>query len=55
LRATLLSQLADVLGATGDAAGAAQALAQAARLHEEKGNRLPAQQCLDRLAALVAA
>ena len=55
LRATLLSQLADVLGATGDASGAAQALAQAARLHEEKGNRLPAQQCLDRLAALVAA
>lgn len=51
-RAGMLSHLAEVLQATGDTAGAAQALAEAVTLHEEKGNALPARLCRERLAAL---
>ena len=51
-RAEILVDLAEVLGASGDANGAAQALAEAVRLHEEKGNLLNAQQCRELLAGV---
>ena len=52
--AETLVDLAEVLRAHGDAAGAAAALAEAIALHEEKGNVLPAERCR-RLRAAVAA
>jgi tetratricopeptide (TPR) repeat protein len=51
-RAGMLIHLAEVLRMGGDAAGAAQALADAVMLHEEKGNVLPAQRCREQLAAM---
>jgi tetratricopeptide (TPR) repeat protein len=50
-RAEALTYLAEVLEASGDAAGAAEALAEALGLHEEKGNVLPAHRCRALLAA----
>ncbi len=52
-QAEILVDLAEVLGASADADGAAQALAEAVRLHEEKGNVLNAQQCRELLAGVV--
>ncbi len=49
--AEILVDLAEVLRAHGDLAGAAAALAEAVALHEEKGNVLPAEQCRELLAA----
>ncbi|MBI3370032.1 MAG: AAA family ATPase [Burkholderiales bacterium] len=51
-RAGMLTHLAEVLHAAGDSAGAAQALAQAVALHEDKGNLLPAQRCREHLATM---
>jgi len=51
-RATILTDVAEVLRAHGDLTGAAEALAEAVALHEEKGNVLPAQRCRELLAAL---
>ena len=45
VRAEMLTDLAEVLYAAGDSAGATEALAEARELHEEKGNVLPAQRC----------
>jgi hypothetical protein len=44
-RAEILVRLAEVLRASGDPAGASEALALAISLHEEKGNVLNAEQC----------
>ena len=49
--AEILVDLAEVLRAHGDLAGAADALAEAVALHEEKGNVLPAERCRELLAA----
>ena len=49
--ADILVDFAELLGADGDRAGAADALAKAVALHEEKGNLLPAERCRQRLAA----
>jgi tetratricopeptide (TPR) repeat protein len=51
-RAETLVDLAEVLRAHGDLAGAAEALGEAIDLHEEKGNVLPAQRCRDLLATI---
>jgi tetratricopeptide (TPR) repeat protein len=53
-RAEILADLAGVLRADGDAAGAAGALAEALTLHEEKGNLVAAEHCRRLLAALPA-
>ena len=53
-RAETLTDLAEVLRAHGDAAGAAEALAEAIGLHEEKGNVLNAERCRDLLATIEA-
>ena len=52
VRAEMLTDLAEVLSAAGDSAGATEALAEARELHEEKGNVLPAQRCSELLAAI---
>ena len=49
--AEILVDLAEVLRAHGDVAGAGNALAEAIALHEEKGNVLPAERCRQLLAA----
>ena len=49
--AEILVDFAELLSAHGDLAGAADALAKAIALHEEKGNVLPAERCRRRLAA----
>ena len=49
--AGILVDFAELLGAHGDRAGAADALAKAVALHEEKGNLVPAERCRQRLAA----
>ena len=51
-RAEILVDLAEVLRAHGDLAGAGDALAEAVALHEEKGNVLPAERCRQLLATL---
>jgi class 3 adenylate cyclase/tetratricopeptide (TPR) repeat protein len=51
-RAEVLVDLAEVLGASGDPRGAAQALAEAVSLHEEKGNALNAEHCREFLAGI---
>ena len=51
-RAEILVDLAEVLRAHGDAAGAAGALAEALALHEEKGNLVAAEHCRRLLADL---
>jgi class 3 adenylate cyclase len=51
-RGELHEQVAEVLQACGDTGGAAQALAEAQRLHEEKGNALQAERCRRSLAAV---
>ena len=53
--AEILVDFAELLSAHGDRAGAADALAKAVALHEEKGNVLPAERCRQRLAAAAAA
>ena len=53
--AGILAHFAELLSADGDQAGAADALAKAGALHEEKGNVLPAERCRLRLAALATA
>ena len=50
--AEILADFAEVLRAHGDLVGAAEALAAAAGLHEEKGNVLPARRCRELLAAI---
>jgi hypothetical protein len=50
-----LVDLAEVLGAAGDPAGAAAALEQAVGLNDEKGNLVAAQQCRELLERLTAA
>ena len=50
-RAEILVDFAELLTAHGDRAGAADALARAVALHEEKGNVLSAERCRQRLAA----
>ena len=50
--ALTLVDLAEVLVAAGDRAGAEAALRQAVALNEAKGNVVAAQQCRERLAAL---
>ena len=52
--AEILVDLADVLHAHGDEAGAAVALAEALALHEEKGNLVSVAHCRRRLAAIEA-
>ena len=52
--AEILVDLAEVLRAHGDAAGAAAALAEALALHEEKGNLVAAEHCRRLLAGLPA-
>jgi tetratricopeptide (TPR) repeat protein len=49
-RAGILVDLAEVLRASGDHSGAADALELAVRLHEEKGNVVNAEQCRQLLA-----
>jgi predicted ATPase/class 3 adenylate cyclase len=51
-RAAMMTHLAEVLSANGDTGGAVQALTEALKLHEEKGNLLPAQRCREQLAAM---
>ena len=51
-RAEILVDLAEVLRAHGDLAGAGAALAEAVALHGEKGNVLPAERCRRLLAAV---
>ena len=51
-RAEILVDLAEVLRAHGDLAGAAEALTEAVALHEEKGNVLNAAQCRELLASI---
>ena len=51
-RAEILVDLAEVLREHGDPAGAAEALAEAVALHEEKGNVLPAERCRQLLGAV---
>jgi class 3 adenylate cyclase/tetratricopeptide (TPR) repeat protein len=51
MRAEILAEIGEVLRAHGDLAGAADALAEAVALHEEKGNLLPAERCRTLLAA----
>ena len=53
-RAEILVDLAEVLRAHGNLAGAAAALAEAVGLHEEKGNAVPAERCRELLAAIAA-
>ncbi len=53
--ADILADFAELLSADGDLAGAADALAKAVALHEEKGNVLPAERCRQRLAAIATA
>ena len=53
-RALTLTHLAEVLQLHGDAAGAAEALAAAIGLHEDKGNVVNAERCRDLLAAVEA-
>jgi class 3 adenylate cyclase/tetratricopeptide (TPR) repeat protein len=50
--AETLVDLAEVLRAHGDLAGAADALTEAVALHEEKGNVLPATRCRELLATI---
>ncbi len=50
--AEILVDLAEVLHAHGDRGGAAEALAEALALHEEKGNLVSAAHCRRRLAAI---
>ena len=52
--AEILADFAEVLRAHGDLVGAADALAAAVGLHEEKGNVLPARRCRELLAAITA-
>jgi class 3 adenylate cyclase/tetratricopeptide (TPR) repeat protein len=52
--AEILVDVGEVFRAHGDLAGAADALAQAVALHEEKGNAVPADHCRTRLAAIAA-
>ena len=52
--AEILVDLAEVLREHGDLAGAADALAEAIALHEEKGNILPAERCRRRRADVAA-
>jgi tetratricopeptide (TPR) repeat protein len=47
--AETLVDLAEVLQAAGDARGAAEALAEAIALHEQKGNVVAAERCRERL------
>ena len=54
-RAKILVNVAEVLRAQGDLAGAAEALTEAVALHEEKGNVLNAQQCRELLASVATA
>ena len=51
-RAEILVDLAEVLRARGDVAGATEALAEAIALHEEKGNVLDAERCRELLATV---
>jgi tetratricopeptide (TPR) repeat protein len=53
-RAEILVDVAEVLGAHGDLAEAAAALAEAVVLHEEKGNAIPAERCRELLASIPA-
>ena len=53
-RAEILVDLAEVLRAHGDAAGAAGSLAEALALHEEKGNLVAAEHCRRLLANFAA-
>jgi hypothetical protein len=50
--AETLVDFAEVLREHGDLSGAADALAEAVALHEEKGNVLPAEHCRQLLAAV---
>ena len=52
LRAEILVNLAEVLRANGDTVDAMEALREAVRLHEQKGNVLPAQHCSELLATI---
>jgi tetratricopeptide (TPR) repeat protein len=52
VRSDTLTHLAEVLRLAGDADGAADALAEAIALHEEKGNVVNAERCREQLAAL---
>src|SRR5439155_811630 len=54
VHADTLVDSAEVLHAHGGLVGAADALAEAVALHEEKGNVLPAERCRERLAAIAA-
>ncbi len=52
--AEALVDLAEVLRAHGDLAGAGDALTEAVALHEEKGNVLPAERCRQLLVTFTA-